>query len=316
VDRSLFSRQNWGRDGLMALGWLLVVGLAVALVWYSFANEPASPSPANEPGDVVTASPQATASPTTPALILPTATLTATPQPQAPSPTPKPTAIPPSPTPTPYIVAGVDGVNVRTGPDTSHEKIGYIDPDGQAEYLSVEGDWVQIRYDGEVAWVYGPLVTVVETVGAEATAPAEATEPTETPAATGEIVAWSEELTQLINQQRVAQGLPAYTYREPLKQAALLHAVDSADRGELTPIGSDGSTLTMRVSRAGYNSTNVSEITAIGPSPQLAMEWWMNETPPDDPHRSQILSESLTEMGVAVVAAGDTYYFVAVFGHP
>lgn len=308
MDRSLSSRQNWKRDGLMALGWLLVVGLAVALVWYSFRNGPAAPPTADKSGDVVTPRPQTTVSPTY--VLLPTATLTPTPQPALPSPTPEPTAIPPSPTPTPYIVAGVDGVNVRTGPATSYEQIGYIDPDGQAEYVSTEGNWVQIRYEGEVAWVYGPLVTIVQAQEAEATVPPE------TPAPSGEIVAWSDELTQLINQQRAAQGLPAYTYSEPLKQAALLHAVDSADRGELTHLGSDGSTLTMRVSRAGYSSANVSEITVTGASPQFAIDWWMGETPPNDPHRSQVLSASMTEMGVAVVAADDTYYFVAVFGQP
>ena len=306
MDRSLFSRQNWKRDGLMALGWLLVVGLAVGMVWYSFANQPAA-APSDEPGDV-TPPQQAIASPTY--VLLPTATLTPTPPPGLSSPTPEPTPIPPSPTPTPYIVAGADGVNVRTGPDTSYERIGYIDPDGRADYLSVEGDWVQIRYEGEVAWVYGPLVTIVEAQEAEAPAPPE------TPAPSGEIVAWSDELAQLINQQRAAQELPAYAYSEPLKQAALLHAVDSADRGELTHLGSDGSTLTMHVSRAGYSSANVSEITVTGPSPQFVIEWWMNETPPNNPHRSQVLSASMTEMGVAVVAAGDTYYFVAVFGQP
>ncbi len=302
MDRSLFSRQNWKRDGLMVLGWLLVVGLAVALVWYSFRNEPAASPSADESGDGVTPRPQLTASPTY--VLLPTATLTPTPQPALPSATPQPTAIPPSPTPTPYIVAGADGVNVRTGPGTTYEQLGYIDPEGQAEYVGAEGDWVQIRYNGEIAYVYGPLVTIVEAQQAEA------------PAQTGEIVAWTEELSQLINQQRAAQGLPAYTYNEQLKQAALLHALDCAERGELTHTGSDGSTLSMRVSRAGYSSANVLEITATGPSPQSAMEWWMGETSPDDPHRSHILSASMTEMGVAVVAAGSTYYFVAVFGQP
>lgn len=316
MDRSLFSRRNWWRDGLIALGWLLVVGLGIALVWYSFANEPAAPPSADEPGDVVTSPSQATVSPTY--VLLPTATLTPTPQPASPSPTPEPTAIPPSPTPTPYIVAGADGVNVRTGPDTSYEQIGYIDPDGQAEYVGTEGDWVQIRYEGEIAWVYGPLVTIVATPEAEAepTTPAEAETPSaETPATTGEIVAWSEELTQLITQQRATQGLPAYTYNEPLKQAALLHALDCAARGELTHIGSDGSKLSTRVERAGYSSTNVTEITVSGQSPQFAMEWWMSE-PADGPHRSQIESNSMKEMGVAVVAAGNTYYFVAVMGQP
>ena len=287
------------------------------MVWYSFANEPASPPPTNTPGGGVTPALQTTASPTAPVLILPTATPTVTPLPPLPSPTPAPTAIPPSPTPTPYIVAGVDGVNVRTGPDTSYEQIGYIDPDGQADYVGTEGNWVQIRYDGEVAYVYGPLVTVVETAAAEAeaTATTEAGAPAATPEATGEIAAWSEELTQLINQQRATLGLPAYTYNEQLQQAALLHALDCAERGELTHTGSDGSTLAMRVERAGYSSTDVAEITVTGASPQFAMEWWMSETA-DGPHRSQIESDTMTEMGVAVVAAGDTYYFVVVMGQP
>lgn len=308
MDRSLFSRRNWKRDGLMALGWLVVVGLAVALVWFSFRNGPAASPSTDEPGAGVTPQPQMTASPTY--VLLPTATLTATPLPSLSTPTPEPTPIPPAPTPTPYIVAGVDGVNVRTGPATSYEQLGYIDPDGQAEYVGAEGDWVQIRYNGEVAYVYGPLVTIVQAQEAETTAPPA------TPSPTGEIVAWSEELAQLVNQQRVAQGLPAYTYSEPLKQAALLHAVDCAERGELTHIGSDGSTLSMRVSRAGYSSANVAEITVTGPTPQSAIEWWMGETSPNDPHRSQVLSATLQEMGIAVVAAGDIYYFVAVFGRP
>lgn len=270
--------------------------------------------PTGESGSVLTPSPQATASPTAPLLLFPTATPTAVATPLlSPSPTPQPTDVPPSPTPAPYIIAGEDGVNVRSGPDVGNEQLGYIDPGGQAEYLGTEGNWVQIKYDGDVAWVYGPLVTVYETGATET--PTETVQP-ETPAPTGEIVAWSDELAQLINQKRSEQGLVPYTQNEALKQAALLHAVDSAERGELTYLGSDGSTLTLRVERAGYSSTDAAEITVTGPSPQFAIDWWMNETPPDDPHRSEVLSDSMTEMGIAVVAAGDTYYYVAVFGRP
>ncbi len=164
MDRSLFSQKDWKRDSLMVLGWLLVVGVAVAMVWYSFRNEPAASPSADKPGARVTPQPQLTASPTY--VLLPTATLTPTPQ-ALPSPTPEPTAIPPSPTPTPYIIAGADGVNVRTGPGTNHEQIGYIDPNGQADFVGVEGDWVQIRYNGQIAYVYGPLVTIVQAQEAE-----------------------------------------------------------------------------------------------------------------------------------------------------
>jgi uncharacterized protein YkwD len=313
MDQSLFTRRNRWRDVLLIVGWLVIVGISAGLVWYSFASEKRQqPETTASPATTLAPVTQATA---TPKLVFPTQVLAtstpvlATPTPLA-SPTPQSTAIPPTPSPTPYIVAGEDGVNVRNGPDVGNDQLGYIDPGGQAEYLGTEGNWVQIRFDGEPAWVYGPLVTIFEAQ----------TEPTavpgETPAPTGEVVAWSEELAQLINQQRTDQGLPPYTTDEALQQAALLHAVDCADRGELTHTGSDGSTVKVRVERAGYSSTNVLEITVTGPSPQFAIDWWMSETPPDDPHRSAILSDWTSEMGVAVVTAGDTYYYVAVFGRP
>jgi uncharacterized protein YkwD len=43
----------------------------------------------------------------------------------------------------------------------------------------------------------------------------------------------------------------------------------------------------------------------------------MDETPPNDPHRSTLLSTGVTETGVAVVPTGQgDYYFIAVFGRP
>lgn len=313
MDQSLFSQRNRGRDILLVVGWLVVVGLGAGMVWYSFASsKPQQTEPTLAPEITVAAS---RPTPTQP-LVFPTAapaTNTPVPTTQAapPSPTPAPTTVAPTPGPTPYIVAGEDGVNVRNGPDISNEQLGYIDPGGQAEYVSTDDNWVQIQYNGEPAWVYGPLVTIVEEPEAAPTAP-----PGETTAPTGEVIAWSEEIAQLINQKRSEQGLAPYTVNEALKQAALLHAVDSADRGELTHTGSDGSTVSTRAERAGYSSTDVTEITVTGQSTQFAIDWWMNETPPDDPHRSAILSDWTTEMGVAVVDAGDTYYFVAVFGRP
>ena len=92
----------------------------------------------------------------------PTATLVSLPRPTntlPPTDTPVPTATPIPPTPTPYIVAGADGVNVRAGPATTYERLGYLDPGTQAPLTGREGDWWQIAYKDAPAWVYGPLVT-------------------------------------------------------------------------------------------------------------------------------------------------------------
>jgi uncharacterized protein YkwD len=142
------------------------------------------------------------------------------------------------------------------------------------------------------------------------------TPPPEIPAASSDAAGWADEVFQLINQVRAENGLAPYTRNEALELAAWLHGEDSAQREDLTHIGSDGSTPSTRVQRAGYEAVGVSEITVTGDSPQWAVDWWMNETPPDDPHRSALLSTTYTDIGVAVVPVGQTHYFIAVLAQP
>jgi hypothetical protein len=60
-------------------------------------------------------------------------------------------------------VAGDDGVNVRTGPDTSYTRLGYIEPGTSAVITGKYEDWFQIEYEGGVGWVYGDLVAATDT---------------------------------------------------------------------------------------------------------------------------------------------------------
>jgi len=86
---------------------------------------------------------------------------TPTPQPTE-TPTPQPTETPaPTPTPTasPYAVVGADGVNVRSGPDTSNALLGFLEAGIEVPITGRDGEWWQITYNGAPGWVYGPLVT-------------------------------------------------------------------------------------------------------------------------------------------------------------
>jgi len=56
------------------------------------------------------------------------------------------------------MVAGADGVNVRTGPGTNYTRLGYLDPGTRAELIGRYDDWWQILYDGAPGWVFGQLV--------------------------------------------------------------------------------------------------------------------------------------------------------------
>jgi uncharacterized protein YkwD len=323
MDMSLYPQRRRGRGVLPFVGWLLLVGLGAGLAWYGFVwsergePPPGTPSPASasgtSPQPTPPPPPTVTSAPAPTEIPVPEATL-------APAPVPA-TAIPP----TPYVVAGVDGVNVRTGPGTDHTRLGYLDPGAEAPLVDGSGDWWQIRYEGALAWVFAELVTAFNvdqaapppaTVPA-ATVPPSATPPPPTQTPSVEEAVWPAEVFQLINAVRAENGLPPYTYNETLEQAAQLHGQDCQQRGSCSHAGSDGSNVQIRILRAGYDAAGWAEVLVYSTSPQAAVDWWMDETPPDDPHRSTLLSTWVTEVGIAVVPTGrGDYYFIAVFGRP
>lgn len=156
--KSLYPQPRRIGTVLLVLGWLVFVLVGCALVWYGFVVggkgarpgvTPTTEVTATEPVVVPTLPPSPTFPPPT-ATSLPTAT---------PLPTQEPTPVPTTPPAVPQIVAGADGVNVRTGPGTSYTRIGYIDPGGQARVIGRYGGWWQIDYNGTPGWVYGALVT-------------------------------------------------------------------------------------------------------------------------------------------------------------
>lgn len=164
------SRFGGGLSVWGVLGWFLFIVAGMGLVWLGFIREPA-------------ATPKITPSPTPtlkPLVVMETPTYTPSPLPPSPTPMPAPTetpaptatSVPPTPTsPPPIIVAGADGVNVRSGPGTNYTRLGYLDPSTQANLLGRYGDWWQIQYEGNPAWVFGDLVTASNADGISEVAP-------------------------------------------------------------------------------------------------------------------------------------------------
>jgi uncharacterized protein YkwD len=127
---------------------------------------------------------------------------------------------------------------------------------------------------------------------------------------------WPHEIVRLINEVRAQYGLPPLAYNETLAQVAQAHANDCLQRGWGSHTGSDGSNIKTRMLRAGYDPIRWSECWAQTQSPQAAIDIWMDEVPPNDPHRRTILSSALTEIGVGVVQPDWGYYFFADFATP
>lgn len=137
------------------------------------------------------------------------------------------------------------------------------------------------------------------------------------PALPGDVAALAAETFRLVNEQRAAYGLPPLAWNATLAYAAEAHVADCYARGWCSHTGSDGSTMKERIIRAGYNPVRWSECWAWYGTPAMAVAMWMDEVPPNDPHRRTILSTWLTEVGVGVAPGnGWGYYFIADFGAP
>jgi uncharacterized protein YkwD len=136
-------------------------------------------------------------------------------------------------------------------------------------------------------------------------------------AAPADISGLASAIFHLINEQRAIHGLPPLSWSPILAHAAQAHADDCEARGWCGHVGSDGSTYRQRMIRAGYEPARWSECWAWYGTPERAVAMWMDEVPPNDPHRRTILAEHLTEVGVGVVPGnGHGYYFIADFGTP
>ena len=161
-------------------------------------------------------------------------------------------------------------------------------------------------------------VAPADTPAAPTDAPAPTEAPVAAPALPADVAGFPAEIFRLINAERAAFGLAPLAWNATLARAAQLHADDCYARGWCGHTGSDGSTMKERIIRQGYDPVRWSECWAWYGTPEMAVAMWMDEVPPNDPHRRTILSTWLTEVGVGVVPAanGRGYYFIADFGTP
>jgi uncharacterized protein YkwD len=146
--------------------------------------------------------------------------------------------------------------------------------------------------------------------------PASPTEMPEAPAAGGGTPAIASTIVQLTNGERSDAGLPALRTSSRLMEAAQLHADQMARlrRLEHDLSGARYPRPEDRLAAAAYQWSAYAENIAMGQrTAAAAMDSWMHSSG----HRHNILSSSVTEIGVGVArdSAGRPYY-VQVFGRP
>jgi uncharacterized protein YkwD len=106
------------------------------------------------------------------------------------------------------------------------------------------------------------------------------------------------ELVSQINAVRANYGLPALTRNAKLSTAALSHSIDMACHSSIDHTGSDGSTITGRMTAYGYgysywNEAIYAQPPQYGGNAQAAVDWWLN----DPPHRVILLSAEAKDIG-------------------
>jgi uncharacterized protein YkwD len=127
--------------------------------------------------------------------------------------------------------------------------------------------------------------------------------------------AWEAEVLQLVNRERTARGLAVLTRDATLQAQAEQYACEMIQYDFFAhedPVTQ--TTLRDRAEEFGYVFQVIGENLAAGqPSPAEVMRDWMDS----EGHRENILDERFTEIGIAVRAGGDYYYYwVQEFGRP
>ncbi|GMF19611.1 unnamed protein product [Phytophthora fragariaefolia] len=111
-------------------------------------------------------------------------------------------------------------------------------------------------------------------------------------------------MLERVNLERAAQGLPALCTNSKLQAAAQRHSDDQAANDFMDHTGSDDSSMSQRVTDAGYDWRGVAENVAAGQVDVAeVMDAWMNS----EGHRRNILGD-YTMLGAAYAYTPDGMY--------
>ncbi|MFI6760647.1 CAP domain-containing protein [Micromonospora sp. NPDC050417] len=120
-----------------------------------------------------------------------------------------------------------------------------------------------------------------------------------------------EQVVEIVNQERAANGCGTVSINTKLAEAARLHSEDQAVHDKMSHEGSDGSSFVDRAREAGY-ANPMSENVAMGyATPAAVMDGWMNS----QGHRTNILNCDAKAIGVGIAAnSAGRLYWTQVFG--
>nr|BBH94990.1 hypothetical protein KTA_31890 [Thermogemmatispora argillosa] len=136
------------------------------------------------------------------------------------------------------------------------------------------------------------------------------------PAETSQESQLRQQLFALINRDRASQGLPAYTLDGTLSAGARLHSwnmahcgLSHACPGEAAPcdrVSAEGITWNVCGENVGYASASPDAWSGV----QLIERSMLNEQPPNDGHRRNLLSSAFHRIGIGIYLDSQGYVWV------
>jgi uncharacterized protein YkwD len=109
-----------------------------------------------------------------------------------------------------------------------------------------------------------------------------------------------QQMFQMVNLQRVAQGLDPLIFDNSLRDVARAHSDDMFKRGYFSHYTPEGLSPFDRMAKAGITYQYAGENLALAPSTALAMQGLMNSPG----HRANILSPNFHRVGIGVIDGG------------
>ncbi len=109
-----------------------------------------------------------------------------------------------------------------------------------------------------------------------------------------------QQMFQMVNSERIKQGLEPLTMNKKLRELARAHSEDMFARGYFSHYTPEGLSPFDRMAKAGINYQYAGENLAFAPGTALAMQGLM-----DSPgHRANILSPNFHQIGIGVIDGG------------
>jgi uncharacterized protein YkwD len=209
-----------------------------------------------------------------------------------------------------YVIA-TNGLNLRAQPNstaavianlTYGQRLTSLAPKTAPDASGVA--WQNVRTDGnQSGWAAADYLSAAPPVTSTATITAGGVS----------VANMASDLLSRLNTLRLQNKMNTVSLNSALTAAALRHSQDMAKTGNISHTGSDGSTPSQRIQAAGYTGEAGEEAVYGGHATvDDAWNFWTN----DRLNANILLNPDYTAVGIAVVNAGDRYYYTLDFGKP